>query len=73
MFPLRDTIRAPSFPLVNWILILANGVVFYHELSLSPLALERFIVHYGLAPARLDCSNLATFYPILTHMFIHSE
>ena len=72
MIPLRDTIRARSFPLVNWILILANGLVFYHELSLSPLGLERFILHYGLVPARLDWGNPATLYPILTHMFVHS-
>jgi len=34
--------------------------------------LERFILHYGLVPARLDWGNPATLYPILTHMFVHS-
>ena len=72
MIPLKDTIRARTFPLVNWIFILANGLVFYHELSLSPSGLERFILHYGLVPANLNWSSPATLYPILTHMFIHS-
>ncbi len=72
MIPLKDTIRSHTFPLVNWIFILANGLVFYHELSLSPAGLEGFILHYGLVPANLIWSKPATLYPLFTNMFIHS-
>jgi len=72
MFPIKDTIRSRSFPIVNWTLILLNAVVFlFIELSLSPRGLERFIYTFGLVPARFSLVNPLTWYPLLTHMFLH--
>ena len=36
MLPLKDTVPARSFPVVNWLLIAANIVLFFVELSLGP-------------------------------------
>jgi membrane associated rhomboid family serine protease len=72
MIPLKDTIRSRSFPLVTLLLIAANVLVFFYELSLSPRQLELLILHYGLEPASLDLVHPLTFLPFLTHMFLHS-
>lgn len=38
MLPLKDTIRSRSFPLVNWLLISLNVLVFMWEFSLGSRA-----------------------------------
>jgi len=72
MFPIRDTIRSRSFPIITLLIIAANTLVFFFELSLSPDSLERFIYSFGLVPARLNLANPFSFYPFLTHMFLHA-
>ena len=72
MIPIRDTIRSRSFPLVNWLIVLANALVFLYELQLSPAGLNRLFNTYGLVPAHLNWSNPFTLYPLLTHMFLHA-
>ena len=71
MLPLKDTIPARSFPVVNWLLIAANVVLFLVELSLGPDA-EALIAALGVVPARLLTSptpdQLAT---LVTSMFLH--
>jgi membrane associated rhomboid family serine protease len=71
MFPIKDTIRSRSFPLVNWLLIIGNVLVFIFMLSLSSDQLRRFIFDFGLVQARLELNNPFTWYPVLTHMFLH--
>jgi len=51
MFPLRDTVRSHTFPLVNLGLIGLNVVVFVYELSLGPSGLDRLVI-----PVRVDVS-----------------
>lgn len=72
MLPLQDNIRSRTFPIVNWLLIAANAVVFFIELSLSPVQLDQLINTFGLIPAHIDWLNPLTFLPFLTHMFLHS-
>lgn len=72
MIPLKDTIRSRSFPIVNLLIIAANVLVFFYELSLSPHDLELLITHYGLVPARLNLLQPLTFLPFFTNMFLHS-
>ena len=72
MFPIKDTIRSRSFPLVNWLIILANALVFLYELSLSPVRLERFVSIFGLVPVNFHLNNPLTWAPLFTHMFVHS-
>ena len=72
MIPIRDTIRSRSFPLANWLIVLANALVFLYELQLSPAGLNRLFNTYGLVPAHLNWFNPFTLYPLFTHMFLHA-
>ncbi len=71
MFPIRDTVRSRRFPLVNWILLGANVLVFLYEVSLGSIGLERFMADYALIPARLSLAEPASLIPLVTSMFLH--
>lgn len=72
MLPLKDTIRSRSLPIMTWLIILTNSFVFLVvELNLSPFQLERFIRTFGLLGTRIQVDNPFTWYPFLTHMFLH--
>ncbi len=76
MIPLKD--RNPSYgiPFVNYAIIAANAVVFFHELSLGH-GLDSFFMKYGLVPSRYfemvtQHSHFITRYvPFVTSMFVH--
>ncbi|NLE77704.1 MAG: rhomboid family intramembrane serine protease, partial [Chloroflexi bacterium] len=75
MFPLQDNVRSRDFPLVNWLLIAANVLVFLFESSLGPQQLERFVMTFGLVPARFFAQE-GWMHPMLaltalTSMFMH--
>jgi membrane associated rhomboid family serine protease len=71
MIPIKDTIRAQSFPLVNWLLIIANAVVWFFMIDMTPGEVERFVFMYGLVPAQINLFDPATLSPFFTHMFLH--
>jgi membrane associated rhomboid family serine protease len=71
MFPLYDTLRARRFPLMNWLLILANALVFFFELSRSGPQLESFIRTWGLIPSNLVGNPQTAWLTVLSSMFIH--
>jgi membrane associated rhomboid family serine protease len=73
MFPLRDDVPGRRPPLAVWALLFVNALIFLHEAQLSSAALEQFIGHYALVPARLTApGGLAEYWPTLfTHMFLH--
>ena len=71
MFPLYDTLRSRRFPIVNWILIILNGMVFYYELKLGEAGLYRFIQTWGLVPFQLTSNPAETWPTIFTSMFLH--
>jgi len=51
MIPIKDTIHSRSFPLVTWLLVIVNVLVFVLiELPLSQPGLNRLISTYGLSP-----------------------
>ncbi len=72
MFPLKDTARSRSLPLVTWLIIGVNIGVFLFEASLGPRQLDRFIRAYGLVPLRFmrdfGPDQIAT---IFSSMFLH--
>jgi membrane associated rhomboid family serine protease len=71
MIPLKDTVRAHSFPIVNWLLIGLNIFIFLVEMSLGPQA-ELFITALGVVPARLlAVPSLGQVLTIFTSMFLH--
>ena len=71
MFPLYDTLRSRRFPIVNWMLILLNGMAFYYELKLGEAGLNRFIHTWGLIPFQLTSSPAETWITIFTSIFLH--
>ncbi|MEO8408761.1 MAG: hypothetical protein ABI476_10055, partial [Oxalobacteraceae bacterium] len=64
MFPLYDTLRSRRFPIVNWILIISNGMVFYYELKMDEAGLFRFIQAWGLVPFQLASDPAETWVTI---------
>src|SRR5512135_745729 len=71
MIPLYDTVRARRVPVVNWMLIALNVLVFLYELSLSPSGMERLTLRWGLVPARLMADPVTAWVTIFTSMFLH--
>jgi membrane associated rhomboid family serine protease len=71
MIPLYDTLRSSRFPLVNWLLIGLNFIVFFYELSLSPAALDRLTRVWGLVPSNLMAHPATAWVTIFTAMFLH--
>jgi rhomboid family protein len=52
MIPIKDTIQSRSFPVVNWLLVIANVLVFVLiELPLSQSQFNRLIATYGITPS----------------------
>ncbi len=51
MIPIKDTIHSRSFPLVTWLLVIVNVLVFVLiELPLGQLQLNRLFSTYGVTP-----------------------
>jgi membrane associated rhomboid family serine protease len=71
MIPLYDTLHSRRFPLVNWLLIVLNVLVFLYEISLSPSALDQLTRTWGLVPTQLIAHPAATWVTIFTAMFLH--
>jgi membrane associated rhomboid family serine protease len=71
MIPLRDTVRARSFPLINWLLILANAAAFYYELRIDPAELNGFIHTWGLIPQDFWAQPETAWMTVFSAMFLH--
>ena len=71
MIPLYDTLHSRRFPVVNWLLIGVNVLVFLYEISLSPAGLDRLTRTWGLVPVQLLAHPAALWITIFTSMFLH--
>ena len=78
MIPLKDTTPRRSFPVITLLLILANVVVFAHQIMLPPHAQEAFIKTYAFTPRILQLALQGHRYtlqqaliPLFTSMFLH--
>jgi membrane associated rhomboid family serine protease len=79
MLPIRDDTPSRTFPLVTFLLILANGFVWLWEVSLGG-GLNHFYYQFGFVPGVLTGVYKAPswaiapyFLTILTSMFIHGS
>jgi membrane associated rhomboid family serine protease len=79
MIPLKNLRPRTNFPTVTVALIVANFMVFFYQLSLSPRALEHFIRTYSVVPARVQLALAGShvtlsqaFLPFFTSMFLHA-
>jgi membrane associated rhomboid family serine protease len=77
MIPIRDTIRAETYPIVNSLIIAVNVLFFSVELSQGQ-RLNEFIYIYGLVPARYAIPQISAYFTsgqqvisFLTFMFLH--
>ncbi len=77
MIPIRDTIRAETYPIVNSLIIAVNVLFFLVELSQGQ-RLNEFIYIYGLVPARYAIPQISAYFTsgqqvisFLTFMFLH--
>jgi membrane associated rhomboid family serine protease len=71
MIPLYDTLHSRRFPIVNWLLIALNVLVFLYEISLSPSALDRLTRTWGLVPLQLMAHPATAWITIFSAMFLH--
>lgn len=77
MIPLRDTIPTRTFPGVTIALIVANVLVFLHQVSLGPRAGAAFVAAFGAVPAQITGAAphaapvLAPPLTVLSSMFLH--
>ena len=77
MLPIRDTIPAKRFPVVNYLIIGINIIVYLIQMQLGP-ELERFVYVYGLVPARYSLPEISAYFStgqqlfaLLSFMFLH--
>ena len=79
MIPLRDTVPARNFPIVNTTIIAVNIVVYFLQLSQGS-EINHFIYIYGLVPARYSLPQIADYFTfgqqvfsLLSFMFLHGS
>ncbi len=78
MIPIRDTIPSKHKPYVVYAIVALNALAFFYELGLPRGELQRFLMHYGILPARYADPRLAQHFglvdqvlPFFTSMFLH--
>lgn len=69
MFPLSDSIRSKTFPIINVLIILITSIVFYKEITVPNQ--DAFIRMYALIPGNIHLNNSGTLTPFLTAIFLH--
>ncbi len=72
MFPIRDSNRTSRFPVMNWLLILANALVFFYEISLGEGQLNEFIHEFAMMPAKLQSDPQTFAFTVFSSMFMHA-
>jgi len=76
--PLKDDNPTSTFPLFTIGLILANGFVFYHQMSLDAVESQNFIFKWGATPYQILHGKVLREFPeiplpltIFSSMFVH--
>lgn len=71
MIPLKDTVHSRSFPIVNWMLIASNLLIFFF-LAVQGRFVDMYVRLFGLVPARLLTDpGPPTLLTLFTSMFLH--
>jgi len=77
MFPIRNAVPSRHVPLVTWVLIAINSVVFLAELRLDPNQLQWFLQRFALIPAQFFGTGgewpAAHYAAFLTNIFLHAS
>lgn len=73
MLPLRDNIRSNSRPIVTYIILGINILVFIYEISLGT-HLDMFVKQFGAVPYNIfNPVGLASYTTLFTSMFMHAN
>lgn len=72
MIPLKDNIPSRFFPVMTWLILGANAIVFFFELAAGPLKLNWLVSNFALTPARWFSSPVWFGVTLFTSMFMHS-
>lgn len=77
MIPLKDDNPTRTFPIINYLLIAFNVVVFFYQATLPANAAKAFVLHNATIPMRIPAylsGHLGfkmAFEPVFTSMFLH--
>jgi len=71
MIPIRDHIRAKSFPFVTIAFVVANGYVFVRQLLLEPAGASSFTMEYAFVAERFLEAPLEYWFTAFTSLFFH--
>ncbi|KXK11084.1 MAG: Rhomboid family protein [Microgenomates bacterium OLB23] len=69
MIPLHDTNRRSTFPIVNYLIIVSNSIVF--ALQLAAPDIGQFIMTYGFVPQQFSVMQPSTWLTVLSSMWMH--
>ena len=80
MIPLKDTIFRQGFPVVTWVIIILNGIIFLYEISIPKDMLQQLFYLFGVVPARYSYPSWAMVHGLpfdhyltfITAMFLHA-
>ena len=77
MIPIRDTTPTRQVPIVNYVIIGVNALVYMVQIG-QGTELDRFIYYYGLVPARYSIPEISAYFSIgqqvvafISFMFLH--
>ena len=71
MIPLRDSIPSRHVPVITWLIVAANTLVFLFQLMLSNSQLEQFIYNFAFIPASWSVSPVWFVITLFSSMFMH--
>lgn len=71
MLPLRDDIPSERRPVITYLIVGINVLVFFYELLLSRDGLQDFFISYGVVPINIIYGE--NLYTLFTAMFIHAN
>lgn len=81
MFPIGDEDpKGRQLPLITWVIIAINVLVFLYELTLSPAGLNQLFEHWGTVPARITAAiahpgapdSIQALLTLITAQFLHA-
>lgn len=73
MFPLQDANQSRSAPVVTWIIIAINVLVFFFEASLPKEELNSFLMQFGVVPSRfVQHFSADQLFTLVSSMFLHA-
>ena len=78
LLPLKDDNPTSSFPLVTIGIILANGLIFFHQITLDFVESQRFLFQWGAIPYQVTHGEVLNVRPLIplpltifSSMFLH--